>query len=108
MKRCNYSLTAAVTLIAAGSALGQTAAPKATPFAPGTLRVGGLPFSGSLRSRVEGFDWFQPTTGENSYAYTGNILRFGVSKKMETWDWNAEFAAPFLLGLPSNAQGSLD
>src|SRR6266853_3151469 len=73
---------------------------------PGSIKWDGITVSGSLRSRVEGFDWFQPTSGDNAYAYSGNILRLGFSKKLETWDWNAEFALPFLLGLPSNAQGT--
>src|SRR5262249_35682589 len=71
--------------------------------APGTLKWDGITFTGSLRSRVEGFDWFQPAAGDNSYAYSGNILRLGLSKKLESWEWNAEFALPFLLSLPSNA-----
>src|SRR5262249_28964031 len=32
--------------------------------------------------------------------------RIGLSKKTESWDWNAEFAVPFLLGLPVNATGT--
>src|SRR2546422_5028224 len=36
---------------------------------------------------------------------SGNLLRFGFSQNRETWDWNAEFAVPFLLGLPANPIG---
>src|SRR5204863_4050084 len=66
------------------------------------IKLGSITFSGSLRSRVEGFDWFTPSSGDNAYAYSGNLLRFGFSQRRETWDWNAEFAVPFLLGLPAN------
>jgi hypothetical protein len=33
-------------------------------------------------------------------------LRLGFSRNRDTWDWNAEFAVPFLLGLPANAIGT--
>src|SRR5437016_1760294 len=95
-------------VVALGCA-GQTATTAAKPpvaaatFEP--LKIGTVTVYGSLRSRVEGFDWFQPTSGNNSYAYSGNLLRLGFSQKRETWDWNVEFGIPFLLGLPSNATG---
>ena len=74
--------------------------------APATLKLGNLTVTGSLRSRVYFWDWFQPTAGENSYRYSGNLLRIGLSQRHDTWDWNAEFAAPFLLGLPAGATGT--
>ncbi len=69
------------------------------------IKLGSVTFSGSLRTRVEAFDFFQPSNPQydNSYGYSGNILRFAFSQKLETFDWNAEFAVPFLLGLPANA-----
>jgi hypothetical protein len=76
------------------------------------IKIGGITFFGSFRSRVEAWDWFQPDSGDNHYPFSGNILRLGFSQSRETWDWNAEFAVPFLLGLPANplgpgAQGAL-
>ena len=68
--------------------------------------MGGVTVTGSLRSRLYGWDWFQPTSGDNSYAYSGNLLRVGFSQSREKWDWNAEFAVPFLLGLPANPTGT--
>jgi len=50
--------------------------------APATLpviKLGGITISGSLRSRIEGFDWFQPSTGDNSYAYSGNLFRLNAN-----------------------------
>ena len=64
------------------------------------IKIGGITVSGSLRSRVYGWDWFQADSGDNSYAYSGNIVRIALSQSHEAWDWNAEFAVPFLLGLP--------
>lgn len=91
--------TLVVCLVALKSAWAQNVNPAATPE---PIKVGGITVSGSIRSRLYGWDWFQPDSGDNSYAYTGNILRVGLSQNHEAWDWNAEFAVPFLLGLPAN------
>jgi hypothetical protein len=68
---------------------------------PGKLEQ--VQFQGSIRSRFEMWDWFQGTQGDGSYSYSGNILRFGVSQALGRFDWQLEFAAPVLLGLPENA-----
>ena len=70
------------------------------------IKIGNVTFNGSLRSRLYAWDWFQPAAGNNEYVYSGNLLRFGFSENRDTWDWNAEFAVPFLLGLPANATGT--
>jgi hypothetical protein len=79
-------------------------APATDPAPPITL--GGVTVSGSLRSRVYFWDWFQPTAGNNDYQYSGNIFRIGLSQHLDSWDWNAEFAVPFFLGLPAGATGT--
>lgn len=68
-----------------------------------TIKLGDVEVSGSLRLRLYGWDWFQAKTGDNSYLYSGNLLRINFAQKFEKWDWDAEFSVPFLLGLPSNA-----
>jgi hypothetical protein len=73
---------------------------------PAPIKLGGVTVSGSLRVRLYDWDWFQPTTGNNSYVYSGNLFRIGFSQRHDSWDWNAEFAVPFLLGMPVNATGS--
>jgi alginate export protein len=65
--------------------------------------IGGLTFQATLRTRTELWDWFHADTGDHGYAYSGNILRFGLSQTTKQWDWQAEFVVPFLFGLPSNA-----
>jgi len=35
------------------------------------------------------WDWFEPTSGDNNYQYSGNILRLGLSQSLDGWDWNA-------------------
>jgi len=71
--------------------------------ATGEHKIGGVTFQANLRSRVEIWDWFRADSGDNNYAFSGSVLRFGFSKSADKWDWQAEFAAPLLLGLPSNA-----
>ena len=62
-----------------------------------------MTFTGSLRARFYAWDWFQPATGQNQYEYSGNLLRLNFAEKLNAWDWDAEFAVPFLLGLPTGA-----
>ncbi|MBM3786409.1 MAG: hypothetical protein FJW30_18780 [Acidobacteria bacterium] len=85
-----------VFVIVGAAVLAQAPAPK-------PLKLGSVTVSGSLRARGEAFDWFTPDSGDPSYLYSGNIFRISFSAKKENWDWNAEFAVPFLLGLPNNA-----
>ncbi|HYL73350.1 MAG TPA: alginate export family protein [Bryobacteraceae bacterium] len=74
--------------------------------APQPIKLGDVTVTGSLRSRLYFWDWFEPTAGNNNYQYSGNILRLAFSQNRGSWDWNAEFAVPFLLGLPTNATGT--
>ncbi len=67
------------------------------------IKLGDVTVTGSLRSRLYVWDWFQPATGQNQYEYSGNLLRLNFARKLRSWDWDAEFAVPFLLGLPSGA-----
>ncbi len=69
-------------------------------------QTGDVAFTASLRARLYAWDWFQPTSGNNNYQYSGNLLRLGLSQRRNGWDWDAEFAVPFLLGLPLNATGT--
>ncbi|MCC6364269.1 MAG: alginate export family protein [Bryobacterales bacterium] len=66
------------------------------------LKIGDVTVQGSFRSRLEGWDWFEGQA-DNSYAFSGNILRLSFSQIRDSFDWQFELAAPFLLGLPSTA-----
>lgn len=95
-------LTRSVCMLLCSAVYAQGPAPDA-----GTrVQMGDITFSGSLRSRVYFWDWFQPASGQNRYQYSGNLLRLGLSARHATWDWNAEFAVPFLLGLPATPTGT--
>lgn len=94
---------------AEGSAEGAASSPQQQPVAapsaaaPDAIKLGNVTFSGTLRLRLYDWDWFVPKSGNNSYLYTGNLLRFGFSQDLDSWDWKVEFSVPFLLGMPNNA-----
>jgi len=69
------------------------------------LKIGSVVFSGTLRSRIENWTWFTPTTGDPKYTYDGSTIRFGISQKRNFFDWAIELEAPVLLHLPDNAVG---
>lgn len=70
--------------------------------APTPVQVGGVTISGSLRSRVEAWNWFGAAPG-GDYTFTGSLARVGASQSRKAIDWNVEAAVPFLLGLPTDA-----
>ena len=69
------------------------------------IKLGSAVFSGSVRSRVENWGWFQPasTAYDTGYTFSGSTIRFGLSRTTKTFDWNLELEAPVLLHLPDNA-----
>jgi hypothetical protein len=77
--------------------------PPPQPATPSAIKFGDVTFSGTLRSRLYDWNWFQAATGENQYEYSGNLLRLNFAEKRSWFDWDAEFAVPFLLGLPTGA-----
>ncbi len=88
-------LAVLLLLVAAATVSAQDAAPP--------IKLGDVTFSGSIRERYEVWNWFEPTTGNNLYGYSGTVVRFGFSQKKERYDWNIELEAPILLGLPEHA-----
>jgi hypothetical protein len=75
------------------------------PDAP-PIKIGEVTFSGSIRERYEVWNWFESSGGNNLYGYSGTVVRFGFSQTHEKYDWNIEFEAPILLGLPDHAVNS--
>ena len=78
------------------AAFGQSAAP------PEPSKIGDVTVSRSLRTRIESWDSFQGN-GNNDYTFPGSILRVSLSESTKHFDWQLEFAAPFLLALPDDA-----
>jgi hypothetical protein len=82
-------------LLTATAAIGQSA--------DQPMKLGDVTVTGTLRLRVYGWDWFQPSSGNKAYGYSGSLFRLNFAEKLKNWDWDAELAVPFLLGLPDNA-----
>jgi hypothetical protein len=70
--------------------------------APEPLKIGDVTVTGSLRTRIESWNWFQGAANSD-YTYPGSIARISLSESLKSFDWQLEFAAPFLLGLPDDA-----
>jgi hypothetical protein len=66
------------------------------------LHIGSVTVSGSVLERYEFWDFFNGP-GQNNYSYSGTLLQIALSQKKERYDWTLDFAAPILLGLPSEA-----
>ncbi|MBI4890873.1 MAG: alginate export family protein [Acidobacteria bacterium] len=103
-------LTVLVVIGFAGSSLAQAPPAEAkpspsAPALPAPLKLGSVTVSGSFRSRLEIWDWFNGNAND-SYAYSGNIFRLSFAQSLKRLDWQLELAAPFLLGLPNDAIAS--
>ncbi|MBI2150125.1 MAG: alginate export family protein [Acidobacteria bacterium] len=61
---------------------------------------------GSIRARAEIWNWFAADSADNTYTYSGNLIRLSLTKSSERGDWQVEFAMPLLLGLPDRAIAS--
>lgn len=59
--------------------------------------------TGSIRSRIENWDWFTASRGDHAYTYDGTTIRVGVTQSRPRFDWALELEAPILLNLPSDA-----
>jgi hypothetical protein len=66
------------------------------------LHIGSITVSGSVHERYEDWDFFK-AKGENSYGYSGSLLRLMLSQNERSYDWGFELAAPILLGIPNHA-----
>ena len=85
---------------AAGRMIVPAAAQTSAASAP--IQIGDITVAGSLRTRIESWDWFTGNA-DNDYTFAGSILRLGFSESRKTFDWQLELALPFLLGLPDDA-----
>jgi hypothetical protein len=91
------------TILAAIIVLGQaTSIALCQSAASLPLKIGDITVSGSLRNRIESWDWFQGNAA-NDYTFPGSLARLSISQTTKSVDWHLELAAPFLLGLPNDA-----
>ncbi len=70
--------------------------------APEPVKLGDVTVSGSIRSRIEAWDWFE-ADANNDYAFSGTFMRLGFGQQKKSFDWQLDFAAPVMLGLPDDA-----
>jgi hypothetical protein len=67
------------------------------------IKIGNLLFSGSLRARLENWNWFDTSLADDSYTFGAALLRLSLSQKTEKIDWQIEGAFPALINLPDRA-----
>ena len=82
-------------------AVGQSPTPPQASTSP--IQIGSVTIGGSIRTRVEGWNWFKAPGAENTYGFPGTLFRLSLSQQRRDLDWTFEVGAPILLGLPDNA-----
>ncbi|MBL8218180.1 MAG: alginate export family protein [Bryobacterales bacterium] len=75
----------------------------AQPKPPEPLKLGSVVVQGSIRTRMEAWNWFDADPADSSYAFSGTLLRLSFGQSRRSLDWQFELAAPILLGLPDNS-----
>lgn len=95
------STSANTTSPAASDSAG--ANPKPAPAPDGAHKVGPLDVTVNWRFRIEAWDFFQPPTGQNAYAFEHSLLKVGIGQKREAFEWLIEGAADGIFDLPGSA-----
>lgn len=70
---------------------------------PAKHKLGPLDYTIDWRTRVEGWEWFQGSTGNNNYAFGHSLLRLGIGQQSARFDWKVEISQATIFGLPSDA-----
>ncbi len=82
---------------------GADSASNQTSSAPADeIHWGSVVFSGSVRTRVEAWDWFEDSAN-GRYTISDSLIRLSLRQVLGNFDWQLEFAVPVLLDLPTNA-----
>jgi hypothetical protein len=71
--------------------------------APAPIKLGKLTVSGSLRLRLEDWDWFDTQAADGDYTFGAATLRLAIGQQKEKFDWQVEGAFPWLINLPDRA-----
>ena len=72
---------------------------------PPPVQIGGVVVAGSVRTRVESWDWFG-TSPNGTYTYPGILARVALAQTRPSRDWQIELSAPMLFALPNQPAGS--
>ncbi|MEW6732859.1 MAG: alginate export family protein [Acidobacteriota bacterium] len=70
---------------------------------PAQIKIGSLIVSGSLRVRVENWDFFDTKAANDNYTFAAMLLRLSIGQQKVRFDWQVEGAFPSLINLPDNA-----
>ena len=76
---------------------------KGIPSTANSHKLGPLNLTVNWRFRTEAWDWFQPTSGQNAYAFEHSLLRIGIGQKNEAFEWMLEGAQDAIVDLPTGA-----
>jgi hypothetical protein len=71
--------------------------------APKPVKLGPLTVTGSLRLRVENWNWFDTTAADPNYTFFAAVFRLGIGQQKERFEWKLELEQPTLLNLPEHA-----
>src|SRR2546426_6315537 len=63
------------------------------PSAAAPVEIGGVTVAGSLRTRLESWDWFGGTAN-GTYTYPRSLVRIGVGRLRKKYDWQGERGRP--------------
>lgn len=66
-------------------------------------KLGPLDVTVDWRTRVEGWDWFEGSAGNNNYAFGHSLLRLGIGQQSDRLDWKVEISQVTIFDLPSDA-----
>ncbi|HUS19940.1 MAG TPA: FecR family protein, partial [Terriglobales bacterium] len=92
-----------------GAALrGREPFPWLSDTAAGGIRWKNIDFTGSVRFRAEGWDWFNVAPGavgnnNDTYAYAHSTLKLALTQNRERWAWGLEVTQPTIFGAPNNS-----
>ncbi|MDZ7637967.1 MAG: hypothetical protein U5J83_06915 [Bryobacterales bacterium] len=92
-----------LALVAEGKAQAPATPASAAPAAVEPAKASPIQIHGSIRTRLEMWDWFGGTDA-STYAYSGNIVKLSFAQTGKHTNWKVELAAPILAGLPDDAQ----
>ncbi|HSE49053.1 MAG TPA: alginate export family protein [Terriglobales bacterium] len=67
------------------------------------VELGDVVVTGSVRFRVESWQWFETPLADGSYTFGANQVRLGIQQKRRNFDWMLELEQPTLFGLPDDA-----
>jgi hypothetical protein len=101
--RCVHIVSALLLTAAAARAQEKPPAPASPPAAPGRLSVGPFDLSVNWRSRLELWDWFEGSSGNNDYGFGHSLLRVAIGQRRGSMSWQFEIAQPAVIGLPDDA-----